>query len=180
METKRIFNYVSGINARVSTVSSIGNYISNSDQAIADNRYNEIWNAIENKESLAFNVLSSNVNNYSDKQLWVITYELAKNSNFVAKLEKEEAELEAESESKRKLKAMKKTKKRAEMLAIATKVTISTIDNNRLNVNDEVISNYFGKGIITEINENALIIGFEEVGVKTMSKKYAKLTKINK
>jgi adenylate kinase family enzyme len=78
---KQIFNYIGGLNPSVSTVSSIGNFVSSQNEQLADATLRE---CIENvpKDSLAYKILTSTVNRFSEKQLWVIAFELEKNEEF--------------------------------------------------------------------------------------------------
>lgn len=91
---KEIFADVSGVNAGTTTVSSIGTFVSDSQRMIADARYKEIIGFIP-KESLAFKILTDTKGNLSDKQKWVVSYELAKSSVYKDSLAQRNAEVKA-------------------------------------------------------------------------------------
>ena len=90
---KDIYNQVSYINPSVSTISSIGDFVEESSRQAAAYSRRKLINYVSN-DSLAFKILTSNLKDFfSEKQMWVIAYELQKNAEYVAKLQ---AELEVE------------------------------------------------------------------------------------
>lgn len=101
---EKIFNQVALLNAET-TISSLGRQATAMDQQLADNVYNEILKNIP-ESSLAAKILTSTTR-YSEKQLWVIAYELMKNASYVAEVEKQasyEERLEAQREAEHKAK----------------------------------------------------------------------------
>lgn len=100
MTTKNIFNHIQGLNPKQSTVSSIGSFVSASSQMVADNLHKEIIGYIPS-DSLAYKILSSTQEFFTEKQLWVISFELAKNSEFCSKLEEEVKIREAEANQRK-------------------------------------------------------------------------------
>jgi hypothetical protein len=80
---KDIFNYVKRINPAQHISSSMGRYSTSLDNQIADNAIKEISEYLP-KESLAHKVLFDVRGRYTEKQLWVISYELMKSADFVA------------------------------------------------------------------------------------------------
>jgi hypothetical protein len=77
---KQIFNEIDGLNPQKSTISSLGDYVSQSSQMVSDSIYKEVLSFLP-KDSLAYKILTSS-ERYTDKQLWVISYELEKNTEF--------------------------------------------------------------------------------------------------
>ena len=101
---EKIFNQVALLNAET-TISSLGRQATAMDQQLADNVYNEILKNIP-QCSLAAKILTGTTR-YSEKQLWVIAYELMKNESYVAEVEKQasyEERLEAQREAEHKAK----------------------------------------------------------------------------
>ena len=92
MNAKVIFNRIKYLNPELSTISSLGDFISESDRLAQESTRKEvIANISEN--SLAYKIITSS-SKFSDKQLWVIAYELLKNEDYVAQVAKEEARAE--------------------------------------------------------------------------------------
>lgn len=77
---KQAFADVQSLNPSTSTVSSIGTFVSSQNQQIADAKAKEIMGYLP-KDSLAYKIVSS-ASKFSDKQLWVIAYELIKNEDY--------------------------------------------------------------------------------------------------
>ena len=107
---KQIFNEIEDLNPQSSTISSLGSYVSQSSQMVSDSIYKEVLGFLP-KDSLAYKILTSS-ERYTEKQLWVISYELERNAEFnkmvseriAIREEKSNAKLEA---SKSKLQANK-------------------------------------------------------------------------
>lgn len=115
---KDIFNYVKIINPAQHTSSSMGRYSTSLDNQIADNAIKEISEYLP-KESLARKVLFDVRGRYTEKQLWVISYELMKSADFVAFMESRKAEKEDEEAYEKATRAIKsrKRKEKAKQLA---------------------------------------------------------------
>ena len=79
---KQIFNYIAGVNPSSSTISSLGTFVSSANQQVADNLLNEVISNLP-KESLAYKIATSVNAQFSEKQLWVIAFELEKNAQFI-------------------------------------------------------------------------------------------------
>ena len=112
---KEIFTYISSLNANTSHISSLGSYVSATDQQIADATHNEVIDALPSG-TLAHKIVSSMPNYYSVKQLWVIAFELEKNAEFSAKVAEFNAEV-SRKESMRKAAKRAKKERRAAMMA---------------------------------------------------------------
>ncbi len=78
--TKQIFNEIDGLNPQTSTISSLGSYVSQSSKMVSDSIYKEVLGFLP-KDSLAYKILTSS-ERYTEKQLWVISYELERNAEF--------------------------------------------------------------------------------------------------
>lgn len=107
---KEIFNHIQKLNPEVSEVSSLGSYVSQSAQMVSDSLFNEAIESVST-DSLAYSILIKR-NLLSEKQLWVISFELQKNQVYASKLKKENDYTEAryqqkKDESKQKLTANK-------------------------------------------------------------------------
>ena len=73
---KKVFNYIAGLNPKTNSVSSIGEYVSQSSQMVADALHRECMSHVV-AESLAHKVLmGTDFGKYTTKQLWVISFEL--------------------------------------------------------------------------------------------------------
>ncbi|MDR1022236.1 MAG: hypothetical protein LBL94_03035 [Prevotellaceae bacterium] len=89
--SKQIFDYIDGINPSVSVVSSIGHFVSDLNQSIAYDVRDECSANVPN-DSLAYKILNSDevlrgkVNRFTDKQRWVIAFELEKNDAYSNKV----------------------------------------------------------------------------------------------
>lgn len=81
---KQIFDYISGMNPTVSTISSMGSFVSNQNQQVADGIKNEVVASL-NEGSVAYKIATTS-ERFSEKQLWVIAYELIKNGGFSQKV----------------------------------------------------------------------------------------------
>lgn len=108
---KDIFNYVRIINPAQHTSSSMGRYSTSLDNQIADNAIKEISEYLP-KESLAHKVLFDVRGRYTEKQLWVISYELMKSADFVAFMETRKAEKEEEEAYEKAARAIKSRKRK--------------------------------------------------------------------
>jgi hypothetical protein len=82
---KQIFEYIKGMNPGTSTVSSMGTFVDSMHQQMADNTISEVTAALP-KDTLAYKIATT-AESFSEKQLWVIAYELMKNAEFVAKVD---------------------------------------------------------------------------------------------
>ena len=92
MNVKDIYNRIENLNPELTTISSLGSFVSDTDRMVQESIYNEVLNNIP-ADSLAYTILTEN-DKYSRKQIWVIAYELLKNEDYVAQVAKEEARAE--------------------------------------------------------------------------------------
>ena len=84
MTVKDIYNRIENLNPELTTVSSLGSFISQSDRMVQENIYAEVVNNIP-EGSLAYKILTGSTR-YTSKQIWAIAYELLKNKAYVAKV----------------------------------------------------------------------------------------------
>lgn len=169
---KQIFNYISGINPTESTVSSLGSFVSDLNQQIADELLKEIITELP-KNTLAYKIATSTTKKFSDKQLWVITFELSKNDFFSDKVISFFKKIKEEEKSKRERKSYKQAKKREIKKNFET-----TKKANDFEVDTKINHPKFGNGVVTFSDENNIKISFDEIGEKTLVKAFVKLTKI--
>lgn len=81
---KQIFAEISYLNPSVSNISSLGGYVSQSSQIVADSICSEIIGYLP-KNTLAYKIITS-AQKFTEKQLWVIAFELVKNDEYAEKL----------------------------------------------------------------------------------------------
>ncbi len=99
--TKQIFNYIQGMNPNVSNVSSMGSFVTNLNQQVADKCVSEVINALtDKKDTLAYKIATSLTDRYTEKQLWVVAFELQNNTEFTNKVISFYAEIEKKSNAK--------------------------------------------------------------------------------
>ena len=97
---KDIYNQVSYINPSVSTISSIGSFVEEINRQVANSFRSKLM-AFLPTSSLAYKIISENLKDFfSEKQMWVIAYELQKNAEYVAKLQAELEDEERRAEDK--------------------------------------------------------------------------------
>ena len=75
-----IFNEISGLNPTLSHSSSLGSYVSASEKMVSEYIFKKAIKSVS-ENSLAYKILTS-TDHFSVKQLWVITFELAKNESY--------------------------------------------------------------------------------------------------
>ncbi len=97
---KEIFQDVSMMNPTVNYMSSIGEYVDSNAQQLADYVIREIVGYLP-EDSLAMTIIRSTRGRFTDKQLWVVAYELQKNAEYCAQLDKTNAEIAAKENAKR-------------------------------------------------------------------------------
>ena len=116
MNAKTIFNEIENLNPSTSIVSSLGSYVNPIEQQIADSKRAEILGFIP-EGTLAHKILTSGTASFSEKQLWVIAYELLKNENYCEKLGKEVEARNEKADHEKRVKAEKRAAIAAERKA---------------------------------------------------------------
>ena len=170
---KQIFARVSMLNPSVSEISSMGQFVSHSSQMVADSVREDIYRALP-EQSLAYKILNS-TDKFSDKQLWVIAFELEKNEAYTTTLASSLNEIKRKEALK---KASKKAKKQnlVASLAPSNKKTSPTVSENATyGVDTKVAHDKFGEGVVVEEDQDRITIQFDEAGKKNLLKKFVKL-----
>ena len=107
---KDIFNDIRLLNPSQSTISSLGTFVSSQNQQIADSERQRVMKYLP-KDSLAYKI-AFDTDKFTDKQLWVIAYELNKNKNFKEDLAGRLEEYRRQEEFERARKRAKREAKR--------------------------------------------------------------------
>lgn len=173
---KQAFADIQSLNPSTSTVSSIGTFVSSQNQQIADNEAKRIMGYLP-KDSLAYKIVSS-ASKFSDKQLWVIAYELVKNKDYQKDLAEsiEESERQAAYQKARKSakrKAKSEQKKQAKATADEAMKKYDDIDSD-----DKVEHPTFGEGKVMSQTDDKITVFFKKVGEKVLLKKFTPLKKL--
>ena len=95
---KQIFNDIQSLNPTTSTISSLGTFVTEQSRQVSEIVYREVLINVS-ESSLAHKILMKS-ETYSEKQLWVIAYELLKNDAYATQLGAEIAEREAKENAK--------------------------------------------------------------------------------
>ena len=171
---KQVFSDIRVLNPSTSTVSSLGTFVSSLNQQISDNKRNEIKDYLP-KDSTAYKIISSNTDNFSDKQLWVISYELMNNQDYLKDLnqrieetKQEEQYQKSKKSAKRKLKSEKKKKEEQK----------NAKEYDKISSDDKVKHPVFGEGKVLFKTDDKITVFFKTVGEKKLLIKFAKLEKI--
>lgn len=173
MKASIIFNEIQGLNPKTSIISSIGSFISNENQMVSDMiRKEAISNVSES--SLAFSILRDS-EKFSEKQLWVISFELLKNESYCKNLQKTVDE-------RNKYMAFQKARKYAKKEAVKTvKAELKAEKTERINTchsltdNQKIKHASFGIGQVLDQDEKTITVLFETVGKKRLLKAFVKL-----
>lgn len=167
---KEIFNSIQGLNPKSSTVSSIGTFVSSMNEQLADSGRNAIMQYLP-EGSLAYKI-AFDANNFSTKQLWVIAYELEKNSEYCKVLAEQIEELKTRIEFQRASKSSRNSAKRA-----AKKER-----ENRKKINSNLVGNvrhaHLGEGQVVRHDEDTITINFKDHGEGKLLIRYAVLETI--
>jgi len=180
---KQIFYHVSGINPATSTVSSMGTFVTNQQQQLADERISEIMSAIP-EGTLAHKILMGTQTRFSEKQIWVITFELLKNeakcNEIVAYYDEIEAAERRRREFKRAAKAAKKSgeTKLISNIGARENKTANVDPCADLNVGDTVSHKSFGEGEIIAIDDKVVTVNFSGIEKKLL-RAYSRLEKVS-
>lgn len=170
---KDVYNDIQGLNPRIQTISSMGNFVSNQSQQLAIFENQRIAKYLP-KNSLAYKILISH-DKYTDKQLWVIAYELMKNDSYKKDLSLHLIELQKNEENKKRA-----VKYRANQTKNVKKEQETILkQNGTFKVDDGVEHPILGKGKVVKTNQDAITVVFEKEGEKVLLKKYAKLKAIS-
>ena len=112
VSVKDIFQELSLLNPTRNVISSMGEYVTDMAREISDKTKREVLAQLP-ESSLAYKILKQNYDSVKDydlteKQKWVIAYELQKNKSYTQKLGSEIAKRKRDAESKALMSKMKK------------------------------------------------------------------------
>ncbi len=173
MTAKDIFNSLSSLAPQVQATSSVGTYVSNISLQVAESELNRIKPYLP-EDSLAFEILTKAFGHYSEKQLWVIAYQLLKSESYVKDLESFKATVKAgEDRKKATRKARSESKKKAAKTIEATQES-----NEALKVGDEVDLASQGWGKVTAVDSKTITVLFYNGTEKKLIKQFSKLIKL--
>jgi hypothetical protein len=101
---KQIFNRIQSMNATTSEFN--GSYVSTNNRQVANMVIGEVIASLP-EGTLAHKIATGNTSVFSDKQLWVIAFELLKNAEYVAQVDKLDGRL-AERDAQKKVRSAQK------------------------------------------------------------------------
>ena len=166
MKASTIFNAIKGLNPSTNSVSSLGSYVSPMERQLADELRKEVSKALP-AGCLAKKIVET-ASHFTDKQLWVIAFELVKNEEYCKNLEAFYAEVERKDARRKAAKAENRKKSQAFKKTVA--------DREAANANVEVGMTVevprFGEGVVKEVSEDAIVVDFSG-DVKSLLRKYA-------
>jgi hypothetical protein len=88
INASNIFNRIQSMNPSISTVSSIGSFVSSQNEQVAEMVTNNIIKLLPT-DSLAYKIATSTSSRFTEKKLWIIAFELEKNEEYKKELESE-------------------------------------------------------------------------------------------
>jgi hypothetical protein len=168
---KQIFNEIQGVNPSSSTISSVGTFVSSISEQIAGEKLNEVIKNLPNG-SLAYKIAYNTTGRFTEKQLWVIAFELLKNAEYCKSLEEKNQALKDAEARKHANNVVAKSRKQEQKKEAS--------DNLEANsgLTGNVRHNRFGEGVVISETEDMITVNFVEYGEKTMMKKFTVLEKI--
>lgn len=170
----QIFNRIKMLNPTVSEISSMGSFVSQANQDVADSIRQEVYSALP-AQSLAYKILNS-TDKFSEKQLWVIAFELEKNEAYAATVKDFYEEINRDETRK---KASRKAKKENTIKDLSPKVAVEAKKEDpsvMYGVGAQLEHDRFGTGIVVAEDQDRITINFEEVGNKNLLKQFTKFT----
>jgi len=160
------------VNPSINYMSSLGEYVDANERQLAEYVKREIEGYLP-EDSLAMKIIRSTSERFTEKQLWVVAYELQKNAEYCAMLDKRNAEIaqrEATKKAARRINRQKKAEAKKTIAAMAE-------GSKDFQVGDSVAHAKFGEGVITAMDEQTITIEFNEVGTKRLMKGFAPIVK---
>ena len=183
LNVKKIFVYLNGLNPKQTIISSLGRHISDQDWELAYSLRDNIAKYLP-ENTLAAKIMSERKMDgfFTDKQIWVIAYELMKNEDFLNELAewmrpilvKEMKAKENEKENRKKRNAAIKAwkEKKAAQAAKANSEKAQEEPEKELNgikKGDMVKHKKFGTGMVMEVQEGAFKVNFPMFGPKVVA-----------
>lgn len=151
MKANDIFRNIQGLNPRTNTVSSLGTYVSEQAEQIAENCRREVL-AIVPQASIAYKILSGDQKFLTEKQMWCIAYELLKNEAYCKKLACE--------------------------MSVEQQIVDNVRSNSVLKVGTRVRNKHYGDGVVVEKSKKRIAIKFDGDDKISTFEKSAKFEKI--
>ncbi len=172
----QVLDFTKCINAKSSTISSIGDFITEQQQNLADSRISEIL-AMVSENSLAYKILMGKQSIFTDKQVWVVYFEIMKNAEAISKIENFYAEIAKAEIAKAEFRKSKKSEK--SVLKTNAKKSVEKIANANAELaeGDKIEHATFGIGTIIRTNGDVLTIDFNGE-TKQMVAKFTKLIRL--
>ena len=165
---KEIFADVAMINPKVNYISSIGQYVDANAEQLADFVLTRIV-AYLPQESLAMKIIRDNrQQRWSEKQLWVIAYELIKNKEYCDALDKTNEEIRINEERRRAARRDRRHRKADRERAMAE--TMKKYEEARENGSKRVLHATFGEGEVVSQDETTIVINFNGIEKKLLKK----------
>lgn len=155
-----IFSSIQGLNARKTTVSSVGTGIDSQARQMQEDKLDEVIRVISDKNSLAYKIATTAVS-FTEKQMWVIAFELAKNTEYASAI-MAEATANAEYAEAKKQKRSDKRKAAAARVQNAAEIKANAVNDGNANFYHET----FGYGKL--VNEAKAFYTIDFGGVTKM------------
>ena len=173
-QVAQIFNNIKMMNPKSTMISSMGEIITEDAKQTAQYVINETVEYLS-ADSLAMKIIREGNWPFTEKQLWLIAYELVKNPEYVAKMEAETKELAQREEMKR---AANRAKRAAKSAAKASTKELKAM-NDEFVVGDQVNHPTFGNGTVVATDAKIITINFGGVEKKMMKAFTKGMNKIN-
>lgn len=178
LNVKKVFVYLNGLNPMETIISSLGRRISDQNWELAYSLRDNIAKYLP-ENTLAAKIMAERKMDgfFTDKQIWVIAYELMKNEDFLNELaewmrpilvkEMKARENERENRKKRNaaIKAWKE-KKAAQAAKAEEKKEEPAKELDGIKKGDMVEHKKFGTGMVMEVQEGAFKVNFPMFGPK--------------
>lgn len=182
LNVKKVFVYLNGLNPTQTIISSLGRRISDQEWELAYSLRDRIAKYLP-ENTLAAKIMSERKMDgfFTDKQIWVIAYELMKNEDFLNELaewmrpilvkEMKAKENERENRKKRNaaIKAWKEKKAAQETKAEEKKEEEPAKELNGIKKGEMVEHKKFGIGEVKQVNEKSFVIDFPKFGRKEIA-----------
>lgn len=182
LNVKKVFVYLNGLNPTETIISSLGRRISDQNWELAYSLRDNIAKYLP-ENTLAAKIMAERKMDgfFTDKQIWVIAYELMKNEDFLNELAewmrpilvKEMKARENERENRKKraaaIKAWNEKKAAQAAKAEEKKEEEPAKELNGIKKGDMVEHKKFGIGEVKQVNEKSFVIDFPKFGRKEIA-----------
>ena len=182
LNVKKVFVYLNGLNPTETIISSIGRHITDASWELAYSLRDRIAKYLP-ENTLAAKIMNERKMDgfFSEKQIWVIAYELMKNEDFLNELAewmrpilvKEMKAKENEKENRKKrnaaIKAWKEKKAAQAEKAEDKKEEEPAKELNGIKKGDMVEHKKFGIGEVRDVTDKGLVIDFKTAGRRAIA-----------